>query len=223
MKVGTKLDLTKLEIAARQQIDPKACLDVDMDTALHDAAFFYDGDTIIQLEGETVRAHSVLLRNRCPFFEGLFMGRAGGRWLAERTLEEDVVVDLQHINPKTFSVVLRHIYADTGADLFDGIVSVGLDDFLDAVMDVMSAANELMLDRLSQICQEVIGRFINVRNVCGLLNAISSSSVHEFKDAALEFLCLSMEAMLFIGPDQHFQAIVLGTSPGIPRDSHGLS
>jgi hypothetical protein len=27
------------------------------------------------------------------------------------------------------------------------------------LMDVMGVANELMLDRLSQICQEVIGRF----------------------------------------------------------------
>ena len=63
-------------------------------------------------------------------------------------------------------------------------------------MDVLSAANELMLDRLSQICQEVIGRFVNARNVCGLLNAISPSSVHEFKDAALEYLCLSLESML---------------------------
>ena len=63
-------------------------------------------------------------------------------------------------------------------------------------MDVLSAANELLLDRLSQICQAVMGRYVNVRNVCGLLNAISPSSVHAFKDAGLEYLCLSLEAML---------------------------
>jgi inhibitor of Bruton tyrosine kinase len=71
-----------------------------------------------------------------------------------------------------------------------------LDDFLDTITDVLSVANELMLERLSQICQEVIGRFVNVRNVCGLLNAISPSSIHEFKDAALEYICLSLESML---------------------------
>ncbi|KAK3705718.1 hypothetical protein LTR37_013161 [Vermiconidia calcicola] len=196
MKIATKLELGKLEPAARQMVQPRPCLDMDLGIAFADPAFFYDGDLLVQLEDDEVRVHSALVRARCPFFEGLFMGRAGGRWLAGRDEEEDINVDLKHISAETFNLVLRHIYADTGAELFDDIVSVGLDDFLDTVMDVLSAANELMLDRLSQICQEVIGRFVNVRNVCGLLNAISPSSVHEFKDAALEYLCLSLESML---------------------------
>ena len=196
MKVATKLELFKLEPAARQMVQPRSCLDMDLEVAFQDPAFFYDGDVVVQLEDEEIRVHSALLRSRCPFFEGLFMGRAGGRWLAGREQSEEVNVDLSHISSKAFNVVLRHIYADTGPELFDHIVSVGLDDFLDSVINVMSIANELMLDRLSQICQEIVGRFINVRNVCGLLNAISPSSVHEFKDAALEYLCLSLEAML---------------------------
>ncbi|KAK5135819.1 hypothetical protein LTR08_004646 [Meristemomyces frigidus] len=196
MKVASKLELVKLEPAVRQMVLPLPCLNMDFEAAFADPAFFYDGDIVVQLEDEEVRVHSALVCARCPFFEGLFMGRAGGRWLAGRDEDEDISVDLSHINAKTFRLVLRHIYADTGAELFDDIVSVGLDDFLDAVMDVMSAANELMLDRLSQICQAVVGQFVNVRNVCELLNAISPSSVHEFKDAGLEYLCLNLEAML---------------------------
>ncbi|KAK5166828.1 uncharacterized protein LTR77_007557 [Saxophila tyrrhenica] len=195
MKVATKLELDKLEVAARQMVQPRACLNVDFEVAYADPAFFFDGDVVVQLEDEDVRVHSALVRSRCPFFEGLFMGHAGGRWLTGRT-DDDITVDLKHVNWKTFSMVLRHIYADTGAEMFDDIVSVSLDDFLDTIMDVLSVANELMLDRLSQICQEVIGRFVDVRNVCGLLNAISPTSVHEFKDAALEYLCLSLESLL---------------------------
>ncbi|KAF2772433.1 hypothetical protein EJ03DRAFT_324842 [Teratosphaeria nubilosa] len=196
MRVASKLELPKLEPAVRQMVAPRPCMDLDFEVAFGDPAFFYDGDIIVQLEDEDVRVHSALICTRCPFFEGLFAGRSGGRWLTGRDQEEDVSVDLTHINMKTFQMVLRHIYADTGADLFNDIITVGLDDFLDAVMDVMSAANELMLDRLSQACQEVVGRYVNVRNVCDLSNAISPSSVHEFKDAALEYLCLSLEAML---------------------------
>ncbi|KAK5125019.1 hypothetical protein LTR85_001210 [Meristemomyces frigidus] len=196
MKLAWKLELVKLEPAVRQMVLPKPCLDLDLEVAFTDPAFFYDGDVLVQLEDDEVRVHSALVCARCPFFEGLFMGRAGGRWLAGREEEDDVNVDLSHISSKTFRLVLRHIYADTGAELFDDIVSVGLDDFLDTIMDVMSAANELMLDRLSQICQAVVGRFVNVRNVCELLNAIAPSSVHEFKDAGLEYLCLNLEAML---------------------------
>lgn len=196
MKLASKLELAKLEPAVRQMVLPTPCMDLDLEVAFNDPAFFYDGDIVVQLEDDEIRVHSALVCARCPFFEGLFMGRAGGRWLAGRDQDEDINVDLSHIGSKTFKLVLRHIYADSGAELFNDVVSVGLDDFLDTVMDVMSAANELMLDRLSQICQAVVGRFVNVRNVCELLNAISPSSVHEFKDAGLEYLCLNLEAML---------------------------
>lgn len=37
---------------------------------------------------------------------------------------------------------------------------------------------------------------VNARNVCSLLAAIAPSSVAEFKDAALEYVCLSMEAVM---------------------------
>lgn len=196
MKVATKLELGKLEPAARQMVQPRKCLDMDFEIAYQDPSFFYDGDIVVQLEDDEIRVHSALVRARCPFFEGLFMGRAGGRWLAGREADDDINVDLKHINAKIFNIVLRYLYTDAGSELFDDIVTVGVDDFVDVVMDVLSAANELMLDRLSQICQEIVGRFVNPRNVCGLLNAIAPSSVHEFKDAALEYLCLNLEAML---------------------------
>jgi hypothetical protein len=101
---------------------------------------------------------------RCPFFEGLFNGRAGGQWLSERRdMRQDqselVKVDLKHVDPATFHLVLKHLYADIGDDLFDDVVASNLDDFLDVVIDVISVANELMIDRLSQICQKLLGRF----------------------------------------------------------------
>src|SRR6266536_4095744 len=37
---------------------------------------------------------------------------------------------------------------------------------------------------------------VNTHNVCQLLNAIAPCSVTEFKDAALEYLCLQLESML---------------------------
>lgn len=60
----------------------------------------------------------------------------------------------------------------------------------------MSVANELMLDRLAQCCQKILGRYVNTRNVCQLLNAVAPCSVTEFKTAALEYICLNLEGML---------------------------
>ncbi|KAF2716846.1 hypothetical protein K431DRAFT_289072 [Polychaeton citri CBS 116435] len=196
MKLSSKLELTKLEPAVRQMTEAQPCLDLDMEIAFQDPTYFLDGDVVVELEDAEVQIHGALVCARCPFFEGLFMGRAGGRWLTGRESGDRITVDLKHVNRKIFSMVLRHIYADTGEELFDDVVSNDLDGFIDVVLDVLSCSNELMLDRLSQICQQVIGRFVNVRNVCWLLNAISPSSVHEFKDAGLEYICLSLEAML---------------------------
>lgn len=197
MKISSKLEMRALEPAVRQMVTPRACLNMDLEVAYADPAFFYDADIVVELaEDENVKVHSTLVCARCPFFEGLFMGRSRGAWIAGRSDAEIIKVDLKHVSLKTFEIVLRHIYCDTGSEIFDDIVSTDVDDFLDTVTDVLSCANELMLDRLSQIAQSVAGQYVNARNVCGLLNAISPSSVREFLDTGLEYLCLNLEAML---------------------------
>ncbi|KAJ9151213.1 BTB/POZ domain-containing protein 1 [Pleurostoma richardsiae] len=197
MKVATRLDMNAFEASVRMQVDPIKSLDTDLKAATRDRYFFEDGDAILELDGAEVTVHSSLLCQRCPFFEGLFNGRSRGLWLASRReAQKKVKIDLKHIEPETFKYVLRFLYADVGGDLFDSVVSEGLDDFTDLVMDVLSVANELMLDRLSQICQHVLGRFVNTRNIAHLLNAISPCAVTEFKDAGLEYICLQIESML---------------------------
>ena len=164
MKVAGHLGLRCLEQAARLMAEPPKTLHQDMERAILDPQFFETGDVNIELNGSTVKVHSVLMCQRCPFFEGLFHGRAAGRWLTSRRelLEEPqeaINVDLQHVDIAVFRLVLRHIYADTGEELFDEVISTDYDAFLDLIMDVMSVANELMLDRLAQICQKILGRF----------------------------------------------------------------
>ncbi|MCJ1359487.1 MAG: hypothetical protein MMC33_009489 [Icmadophila ericetorum] len=201
MRVAAFLEIRGLEQAARSMTYPAKSLHHDMDRAIQDSAFFETGDVEIELHDTTVKVHSALMCQRCPFFEGLFNGRAGGRWLASRReqLEESedaISVDLQHVESSVFRLVLEHLYADTGEEIFDDIVSEDLDAFLDFVMDVLAVANELMLDRLAQTCQKMLARFVNTRNVCQLLNAVAPCSVTEFKDAALEYICLNLEGML---------------------------
>jgi alpha-tubulin suppressor-like RCC1 family protein len=202
MKIAASLELQHLERAVRTMVDPSRHLMDDMEYAVLDANFFSDADVTIELANAVeLPAHSVLLCRRCPFFDGLFNGRAGGVWVASRRNageeEFDVVkVDLQHIDERIFNMVLRHIYADTGEDLFDDVVTKSLDEFIDLVIEVMSAANELMLDRLAQICQQTLGKYVNVRNVCSLLNTVAECAVDNFKRAALEYICLNLESML---------------------------
>jgi len=164
MKIASVLNLSSLEPAVRVMVEPTKCMHVDMERAVTDLGYFEDGDLDIELDGRNVRVHSALICQRCPFFEGLFNGRAAGRWLLDRRESlkdpfEAVKVDLKHVNPAIFRLVLRHIYADTGEELFDEVVTADLEEFLDILIEVMFVANELMLDRLSQVCQKILGRF----------------------------------------------------------------
>ncbi|KAF1946053.1 hypothetical protein EJ02DRAFT_337072 [Clathrospora elynae] len=204
MKVASRLELRQLEPAVRQMVNPRRALHMDMVLAIKDQSFFESGDVIVDLADGEMLLHSDLICQRCPFFEGLFRGRAGGQWLAGRRTEESplIRIDLTHVETHLFKLVVRHLYTDAGEEIFEDVTSedlndlLALDELLDHVMDVMSVANELMLDRLSQICQRLIGRYVNARNVCSLLTAVAPSSVAEFKDAALEYVCLSLEAVM---------------------------
>lgn len=200
MRLATMLHMPKLEAAARLQTGVEPALDADMKVAISDPTFFEDGDVTVQLDGADMTLHSQLLCQRCPFFKGLFQGRSRGQWLSQRRSEpfasEQVRIDLKHIRLDAFQYVLQHVYADVGEELFNDVAMPTIDDFSELVLDVMGAANELMLDRLSQICQSVVGKFVTTRNIANLLNEISPCSVTEFKDAGLEYICLQLECML---------------------------
>ncbi|EAW11298.1 BTB domain and ankyrin repeat protein [Aspergillus clavatus NRRL 1] len=198
MRIATYLCLPSLERAARLMIEPSKSLKTDMIRAFNDPSFFDSCDVVVELDGATMKAHSQVLCRRCPFFDTLFNGRSSGRWLASRRTDatERIRVDLKHIDQSVFGFVLRYIYTDMEEQLFDEVRSKNLDDFIDLVLDVGFVANELMIDRLSQICQRLLGRFVTTNNMCGLLNSISPCAVKEFKDAALEYICLNLEELL---------------------------
>ncbi|KAG6005174.1 hypothetical protein E4U21_000366 [Claviceps maximensis] len=200
MRLGTRLQMPKLEAAARLQEGLGLSLDVNLRDAIADPAFFHDADMIIELNGDEVHAHSHLVCQRCPFFEGMFRGRSCGQWLTGRRnplLEKELIrVNLKHISRETFDYVMTYLYADVGVEIFNDVCIETLDEFSELVLDVMGVANELMIDRLSQICQCLLGRFVTTRNIANLLNEISSCSVTEFKDVGLEYICLQLESML---------------------------
>lgn len=161
MRIATVLDLPALERAARLMIEPIKSLKSDMALAILDPSFFDSGDVIVELNGDTMKVHSQIICQRCPFFDALFNGRSGGRWLASRreTSAGSINVDLKHIERPIFEFVLRYMYADIEEELFDEVRTKDLEDFIDLVLDVAFVANELMIDRLAQICQKMLGRF----------------------------------------------------------------
>ena len=201
MKLASHLDMSRFEQAVRSMTMPPRTLHKDFEAAISQPGYFDTGDVEVELEGGSMKVHSALMVQRCPFFEGLFQGRAAGFWLSSRReqmqeQQDAINIDLKHVDPEVFRFVLQHVYADIDEGMFDNVVTANFDAFLDLVLEVMSLANELMLDRLAQCCQKMLGRFVNTRNVCQLLNTVAPCSVTQFKDAALEYICLNLEGML---------------------------
>ncbi|RKF77983.1 BTB/POZ domain-containing protein 1 [Golovinomyces cichoracearum] len=203
IKTASYLGLDDMKTSIRLLSVPKKRLSVDMYFATLDPFFFEDCDTELELkDSEVMMAHSAVLCRRCPFFEGLFNGRAAGQWLQHRRHDASrpVRINLKHIQGDVFRIVLCHIYSDTGIELFNDINSADIDEFSCLVLDVLAVADELMLNRLSQICQKIISDFINNRNICNLLNIIAPCSVSVFKDFALKYICQNLESIL----ENHF-------------------
>ncbi|KAL4869075.1 hypothetical protein BDV12DRAFT_196695 [Aspergillus spectabilis] len=198
MRIASQLNLPALERAAVLMIRPSKSMRADFAAALRDPTFFESGDVVIELNGDQMTAHSQVICQRCPFFYALFYGRSGGRWLSSRrkTPQDKIHVDLKHIDRSVFEFVLRYMYADADDRLFDEVRTKDTQVFIDLIIDVAFVANELMIDRLAQICQKVLGKFVTSRNVCHLLNSVAPCFVTEFKDAALEYICLNLEDLI---------------------------
>ena len=165
MKIAQKLELLNLEPPVRQMLQPKLSMHLDMELAIKDPGYFEDATILIQLADGEEKAHADLLCQRCPFFKAMFRGRAGGVWLEGRKDNSLIKIDLTHFESDVFHFVLRYFYADAGETMFEDIIGDDFDDLLDLehlldlALDVMAVADELMLDRLSHICQRLIWRY----------------------------------------------------------------
>ncbi|KAJ6261186.1 hypothetical protein Dda_3854 [Drechslerella dactyloides] len=201
--IAKQLGLRQLAAVTSGLYTTKLTLDADMEEALGDPLFLETGDMLLELKDRTIKVHSSLLCARCPFFDALYHG-GSGRWLASRKGEEEyatdqlVRVNMKHVSFQTMQIVLNFLYSDKSVHLFDKVqvAKDGVDGFIDFVIDVLGVANELMLDRLVEVCQRVMGRFVNTRNATSILAAISESSVVSFKEVCLEYIFRNLETVM---------------------------
>lgn len=141
----------------------------------------------IQLEDTVVLAHQTFLASRCEFFGALLHG---SRWLLNRDDEGFVVVDLKHISYRIFEKVLYWLYTDGTAEIFaeDRTDSEEtLDNYIDFIVGVLATANELLLDRLKDICTDVLISLFDLSNVVDILEIADYFAAKKLKQACLNF------------------------------------
>jgi len=163
--ISSQIGLDHLAKALEVAPHPSSSMNKDFSNALSGPSrseFNESADMMIELaSGESVLVHSAIMKARCPFFKALY--GSGGRWLVERREQGIVRVDMKHISKPVMDMVVHWLYSDWGVEGFDGVKagkeSGKVEEFIDLVLDVMSAANELMLGRLCQVCQKILGRY----------------------------------------------------------------
>ncbi|ANB13647.1 hypothetical protein AWJ20_1946 [Sugiyamaella lignohabitans] len=194
--------------------DDQPCRDLQGDLLLALANNPTYADVVILLkDNQQYMAHSYILKVRSGYFSALF----SERWYIMRTHDSNgrQTIDLKSIPLDVFAVVIAHIYGNKEEELFDGVKrfdSAKL--FLRFVLDVMAAADELLLPKLRQICECTIKHFselfrprgkltystnmsiVTVKNVGYLLTEILNYPGSQLEEALIFFVVHNLECLL---------------------------
>ncbi|KAG8738519.1 hypothetical protein FRC10_006765 [Ceratobasidium sp. 414] len=200
-RLAQVLDLPALRYAVETigKRTPAPTLDADF-THLFDSAqivgqIIVPHDISLDLADRSVLCHSVVLRACSPFFAAFF---DEPEWTRNRWDDEGVIcVDLKHLEWKAMWYVVRYMCCGAGVELFDDVGFVkSADELVDFVFSVMSAANELMLEQLSEICSVVILRHVTLHNCTSILANVSPLHSPKLKTRLHEYIAVNMECLL---------------------------
>ncbi|GAC93589.1 ankyrin repeat containing protein [Pseudozyma hubeiensis SY62] len=165
-------------------------VDVDVEAMQQGKSF---NDVLLRLEDRTVPVHSVILR-RSPFFSALFQPH----WTASRWDKDNVItLDMSHLRWEVARIVLMHLYTDNGETLFTGCdADRSLEMYMDFLVEVMAAANELLLDKLKLVVSSLLRRRILAHTVGAVMTEADLYKADQLKDITMDYCTKSMEALL---------------------------
>ncbi|CDR98796.1 uncharacterized protein SPSC_01410 [Sporisorium scitamineum] len=201
--VSERLDLTALAASVKASMPrpPEPTLranmfdlfnsHVDIDVAATESRSF--NDVVLHFADRTVPAHSVILR-RSPFFAALFQPH----WTAARWDARNVIaLDMKHLRWEVARIVLMHLYTDNGETLFTGCdADRSLEQYMDFLVEVMAAANELLLDKLKLVVSSLLRKRILAHTVGAVMTEADFYKADQLKDITMDYCTKSMEALL---------------------------
>ncbi|GAA5880086.1 hypothetical protein JCM3774_003304 [Rhodotorula dairenensis] len=150
-------------------------------------------DTVLRLADREVRCHSVVLRARCAFFRTVYDDE---EWFVARRHGGIVTFDFSHISWDVMQLVLEHIYRDAGMSLFQSVERPNAAQYIEHTVQILAVANELLLDKLKQVCSAVLRGFVKLSNVCTILSEAAFYEAHDLARACMYYLASSMETVL---------------------------
>ncbi|KAG0267703.1 hypothetical protein BG011_000014 [Mortierella polycephala] len=156
-------------------------------------------------DGATIDVHQVILGHRSPFFYAMFVrsdewirSRQGSRQLPGIPDEDESIlnVDMKHMDHESMMLVMRHIYTDCGPEMFNDIEKDEMDDLIQLVIDVLLIADELLIERLKEICEYVLGQQVRAKTVVPFLEISMMYAAESLKVTCIDYLCHNIEMAL---------------------------
>uniref|UniRef100_A0ACD5X010 Uncharacterized protein n=1 Tax=Avena sativa TaxID=4498 RepID=A0ACD5X010_AVESA len=138
-----------------------------------------EADVTFTVGGETFQAHKIVLAMRSPVFKAQLFGP-----MRETRMRSVTIEDMQ---PAVFRALLHFIYTDSLPDLGD----LEGDDNCEMIRHLLVAADRYAMDRLKILCQNILGRNLDVENVATTLALADQHNCDKLKDVCVGFLASS--------------------------------
>ncbi|CAL5007562.1 unnamed protein product [Urochloa decumbens] len=154
------------------------------DMAAHLGKLFEEkegADVTFSVEGESIVAHKFMLAARSPVFKAELCGPMKTR--ARCVVVEDMRADV-------FRVLLHFIYNDS---LPEGLGNLDEDDYGEMIQHLLVAADRYAMERLKLMCQDILGRNLDVENVAATLGLADQYNCDKLKDVCIEFMSSAEE------------------------------
>ncbi|CAM0957823.1 unnamed protein product [Alopecurus aequalis] len=133
-------------------------------------------DVTFEVRGESFPAHRIVLAMRSRVFKAELFGPMG-----DRTRKTITIEDMQ---PAVFSALLHFIYKDSlpSTGHLDG------DDGEEMVKHLLVAADRYAMERMKVVCESILCKNLNIRNVTTTLALADQHQCTHLKDACLDFI-----------------------------------
>ncbi|KAG6330631.1 hypothetical protein ID866_8458 [Astraeus odoratus] len=151
-------------------------------------------DVALHLKDQVVYGHSVILRARCPFFAAFFGDQD---WTIHRRDRLGIVdVQMRHLEWKVMQFVMEFMCFGE-EQLFDRLdFAENVDDVVEFMLQVLAAANELLLGRLVLLCSQVVLEHLNPYNACYLLSEAIHYHAAELTERIESYIAANLEMFL---------------------------
>ncbi|KAF8549155.1 hypothetical protein OG21DRAFT_1606575 [Imleria badia] len=151
-------------------------------------------DVALHFADKTVYTHSAVLRARSAFFTAFF---SDTDWTIQRRDDAGVLdVEMGHHKWQVMQFVLPFVCfgEETMFETLEFLDNV--DELLEFMFLVISAANELLLTRLVLLCSQIILKYLNVYNACYLLTDAIHFNAVDLADRIQTYLVANIEMLL---------------------------